>query len=77
MSPRFRKDVGQFVRYAGGHGFACEGMTGSGHWKLRHPSGAVIIVPATPGGYRWKANLEAQVRRMTNKENDHERNRPR
>jgi predicted RNA binding protein YcfA (HicA-like mRNA interferase family) len=66
---QFRKDVGQFIKQAKGQGFHCEGLTGSGHWKLRHTSGAVIIVPATPrGGSRWRQNLEALARRIANQE---------
>lgn len=62
---RYRKDVGEFIKYARARGFECEGMTGSGHWRLRHTSGAVIIAPATPGGgSRWRQNLEAYVRQI-------------
>lgn len=62
---QFRKDVGEFIRHASSRGFRNEGLTGSGHWKLKHTSGAVIIVPATPrGGSRWRQNLEARVKRI-------------
>lgn len=60
-----RKEVGQFIKYAEANGFTREGLTGSGHWKLRHTSGAVIIAPATPGGRcRWRKNLEAYVKQI-------------
>jgi predicted RNA binding protein YcfA (HicA-like mRNA interferase family) len=69
MSIPFRKDVGQFIKQAKCHGFHVVGMTGSGHWKLRHTSGATLIVPATPGGgSRWRRNLESTMKRIVNQE---------
>jgi predicted RNA binding protein YcfA (HicA-like mRNA interferase family) len=69
MTIQFRKDVGQFIKYAKAHGFHVEGMTGGGHWKLRHTSGAMLIVPATPGGgSRWRRNLESTMRKIIAKE---------
>lgn len=65
---KYRKDVGQFIKHAAGYGFACEGMTGGGHWRLRHSSGAILIVPATPGGGRWQQNLAATMKRITTQE---------
>lgn len=65
MSNRFRKDVREFIDHAKGHGFHCEGMTGGGHWRLKHASGATLIVPATPGGYRWRKNLESTMKKLT------------
>jgi predicted RNA binding protein YcfA (HicA-like mRNA interferase family) len=64
MSSPYRKDVREFIQYAKGHGFRCEGMGGGGHWRLRHDSGAVLIVPATPGGYRWRKNLESIMKKI-------------
>jgi predicted RNA binding protein YcfA (HicA-like mRNA interferase family) len=69
MTIPFRKDVGEFIKHAKGHGFHVEGMTGGGHWKLRHTSGAMLIVPATPGGgSRWRRNLESTMRKILAKE---------
>lgn len=65
MSNPYRKDVREFINRAKDHGFSCEGMTGSGHWRLRHTSGASLIVPATPGGgSRWRKNLESIMRQI-------------
>jgi len=64
MSTPYRKDVGEFINHAKGHGFHCEGMSGGGHWKLRHDNGALLIVPATPGGYRWRKNLESIMKQI-------------
>lgn len=62
---KYRKDVGQFIRFAEDRGFRCEGLTGGGHWKLRHTSGAVVIAPATPRNRsRWRKNLEAYVKQI-------------
>ena len=65
MSHRFRKDVGEFITLAKRNGFRCEGMTGTGHWRLRHANGSTLIVPATPGGYRWRKNLESTMKKLT------------
>lgn len=65
---KYRKDVREFINQAEGQGFRCEGMTGGGHWKLRHSSGATLIVPATPGGYRWRKNLESIMKRIVGAE---------
>lgn len=60
-----RKDVAEFIEHARENGFRNEGITGSGHWKLVHRSGAILIVPATPrGGSRWQKNLTARVKRI-------------
>ena len=69
MSNPYRKDVREFIQHAQTYGFKCEGMTGGGHWRLRHASsGAMLIVPATPrGGSRWRKNLEATMRRVVGK----------
>jgi hypothetical protein len=38
-------------------------VTGSGHWRLRAPSGALIFTASTPSDYRGLANLRARLRR--------------
>lgn len=63
---RYRKDVGELIKYAIERGFTEAGMNGRGHWRLRHTSGALVVVPATPGGSRWRRNLEATIRKINN-----------
>jgi hypothetical protein len=60
----YRKDVREVLVYAEERGFRIEGLTGSGHWKLRHHSGPMLIVPATPGGYRWRMNSITHINRI-------------
>lgn len=64
---RYRKDVHEMVSYAKKHGFSEEGMTGSGHWKMRHTSGEVLILSATPSGTRWRRNVRATIDKITRK----------
>jgi predicted RNA binding protein YcfA (HicA-like mRNA interferase family) len=64
MSNPYRKDVREFINHAKSHGFSVEGMSGGGHWKLRHDNGALLIVPATPGGSRWRKNLESTMKKI-------------
>jgi predicted RNA binding protein YcfA (HicA-like mRNA interferase family) len=61
---RYRKDVGEVIKYAQCRGFECLGMTGSGHWKLKHPTGGLLILPATPSGSRWVKNVHSDIRRI-------------
>lgn len=62
------KEVRELVKHAEENGFTCIGIGGSGHWKLRHTSGRMLVVPATPhGGRRWRQNAEAMIKRI-NKE---------
>lgn len=61
---KYRKDVGEIIRFAKVNNFACVGMTGTGHWKLRHKGGGIVIVPATPSGGRWDKNVRAQIKRI-------------
>lgn len=65
-----RKDVREVIRYAQSHGFDIEGLTGSGHWRMKHPTGGLLIVAATPRGYRWRQNARAQIRRIISKLED-------
>jgi predicted RNA binding protein YcfA (HicA-like mRNA interferase family) len=65
MSQPFRKDVREMVSYAKKRGFDCEGLTGSGHWRLRHTtSGRIVILPATPGGWRFRQNFTTLINRI-------------
>ena len=64
---RYKKDVGDIIRIARNHGFTCEGMTGSGHWRLRHTCGQMMIVSATPsGGGRWRQNVLNTMHKINN-----------
>jgi hypothetical protein len=36
----------------------------SRHWRLRHPSGEVVIAPKTPGCWRSDTNLLAALARV-------------
>lgn len=49
------------IRYAKTRGFTEEGMTGGGHWRLRHHSGAPLIMSATPSGSRWRQNVRNTI----------------
>lgn len=71
---KYRKDVGELIKFAKGHGFTETGMNGRGHWRLRHTSGFMLVVPATPHGGRWRKNAEAHIRRIEEKTNDAYRN---
>lgn len=50
----FKKEVRDFVMYAGKYGWQCTGMNGSGHWRLEHKNGAKITIPATPRSPLWR-----------------------
>lgn len=67
---KYRKDVGELIKFAGEHGFTEHGMNGRGHWKLRHTSGATLVVPATPSRGRWRKNAEADIRRIEERTHD-------
>jgi hypothetical protein len=72
---KYRKDVGEFIKYAAGHGFTEAGMNGRGHWRLLHTSGVMLVVPATPNsGSRWRKNAEAHIKRIEENKNDAYRN---
>lgn len=67
---KYRKDVGELIKFAALHGFTESGMNGRGHWRLLHTSGAMLVVAATPhGGGRWRKNAEAEIKRI--QENPH------
>lgn len=67
MSSKMHKEVREVVAFAATHGFEFKRYTGSGHIKLQHDSGAIVIISATPGKYTWRANAEAEIRRSANK----------
>jgi hypothetical protein len=66
-----KKEVKQVIQYATGYGFTYEGHTGSGHCRLRHSGGQLIIMPSTPnGGRRWRENTLAMIHRIHNAQKD-------
>jgi len=74
---RYRKDVGELIRFAVEHGFTEDGMNGRGHWRLRHTSGATLVVPGTPSRGRWRQNAEADIRRIEENRHDIDRHQSR
>ena len=64
---KLHKEVREVVAFAATHGFEFKRFTGSGHIKLQHGSGAIVIISATPGKYTWRANAEAQIRRSVDR----------
>ena len=66
---RPKKEVAEVIRFAQTRGFVMEGLTGSGHWRLRHKSGSIIILSATPhGGSRNRKNALALIQRIDSKD---------
>lgn len=62
---RYHKVVKEVIDLAKDHGFHCEGMTGSGHWRLRHTGGQMMIISATPkGGGRWRHNVISTMNKI-------------
>jgi predicted RNA binding protein YcfA (HicA-like mRNA interferase family) len=61
---RYRKDVNEMISYAEGKGFKVVGMTGTGHWKLTHPRGGILIISATPSGGRWRENSRSTINKL-------------
>ena len=60
-----RKEVKQIIELAEDHGFTHEGLTGSGHQRLRHKSGQIIILGSSPnGGKRWRQNTLSRIHRI-------------
>lgn len=58
-----KHEVAQVVRKLEGIGWSLDGLAGSGHYRMTHPGGGVVMVPATPSDGRWKANLIAEAER--------------
>jgi len=62
-----KKEVRQVIKYAEAYGFHYEGQTGSGHAKLRHKGGQMLVMGTSPnGGNRWKQNAVALIHRISN-----------
>lgn len=67
--PAWKKEVGEVIKIARKCGWEVTGMTGSGHWRLRHDGGAIMILAATPnGGNRWRKNALARIQRADAKD---------
>jgi hypothetical protein len=45
-------------------GWSVDGITGGGHLRLRHASGAIYFSAATPSDRRGWRNLRSQLRRL-------------
>ncbi len=66
-----KKEVRQLVKYAEDYGFTFESYTGTGHAKLRHKGGQMLIMATSPnGGNRWKKNALALIHRIDNAAKD-------
>ena len=60
-----RKEVRQVIKLAEDHGFKYEGLTGSGHVRIRHRGGQMLIMPSSPrGGNRWRQNTISLIHRI-------------
>jgi predicted RNA binding protein YcfA (HicA-like mRNA interferase family) len=58
-----KHDLKQLLRQAEARGWSLQ-LTNGGHWRLRHPSGAVVVTSSSPSDGRALANLRAQLRRV-------------
>lgn len=58
------KAVRELVDKAATIGWSYDRPDGSGHYRLRHESGATYSVPATPGEYRSLKNALAELERI-------------
>jgi predicted RNA binding protein YcfA (HicA-like mRNA interferase family) len=63
-----KKEVKDVIAEAEAAGFTFDRFTGTGHYRLTHRDGAVLVVPATPSGTRWKKNALADIRRANRKD---------
>ena len=59
------KEIREILRFAEESGFTMDRYTGTGHYKMTHRDGGTIIVPSTPSGDRWKQNVLADIRRVS------------
>lgn len=69
MKPATRKmkpAIRAIVTWAERHGWALQReKDGCGHWVLKHPGGATVRLPDTPGEYRGMENAKAEIRRKS------------
>lgn len=66
--PAYKKEVGDVIKYAKDFGWELDGMTGSGHWRLKHRQGRKITIPATPSGGSWRKKAIGDIHRYTPKD---------
>jgi hypothetical protein len=57
-----KRDLKQMLRRAEASGWSVA-PTRSGHWKLLHPAGGIVVTGSTPSDYRALRNFRAQMRR--------------
>lgn len=57
-----KRDLARLLEAARKRGWRLERTRGS-HWKLKHPSGAVVVSSSTPSCHRALLNLQADLRR--------------
>lgn len=63
-STRVLREIRRQLRAEGILGHAVE-MSKSGHYHVRNPAGAlVLVVPGSPGDRRWVAHLRSDLRRL-------------
>jgi predicted RNA binding protein YcfA (HicA-like mRNA interferase family) len=58
-----RRDLARLLREARGRGWRVE-RTARSHWRLRHPSGDVVVASGTPSCPRSLRNVAADLRRV-------------
>lgn len=57
------KDLRDIVKQLRRNGYTIEQVKG-GHYKVKNANGGTVyMLPSTPGGGRWKQNLEATLKR--------------
>jgi predicted RNA binding protein YcfA (HicA-like mRNA interferase family) len=57
-----KREVAEVLRQAEARGWRVRPTRG-GHWKLTHPSGAIVVAASTPSDARALKNLTANLRR--------------
>lgn len=62
------KDVREVCELAGDYGFSFDSIRKSGHIRLRHKSGRMVTISATPGAYSWRKASIAQIKRIHREE---------
>jgi len=55
----------EFLAQAARLGFTFDGLTGSGHPRLRNAVGDSIVIPSTPSDWRSRLNSLAQLERFS------------
>lgn len=61
-----RPEIKEIVEWAAKYGWTLDDeKAGSGHHALRHKSGAMVTLPATPSDHRGLLNIKADIRRIS------------